>query len=329
MSAPTLPAALAGRFTVRPVVPEDAEAILGLVAACDLAVLGFVDSSLEDVQEDIAPPAPGDERLQGLVHAATTGEVVAWWWTGPRPGSARLPVDMYVHPDLPDEDADALGAAGWAEVTAWARRRYAGWTGEPPLLDAGSIHGDHGTERRLAAAGFERVRTFWRMSGDVPESPVAAPEVPGLVVRTVRCDDEADTRLVHRLKEDSFAEHWGKEPEAYEAFMSRWHGSAGFDPSLWFVAELDGEPAAVMLASRRMANEDALYIQSLGTLAPARGQGVASALLHHAYEVARREGYARVRLGVDSDNPTGAPGVYRRAGLETLFAMHAWHKPLT
>ena len=38
---------------------------------------------------------------------------------------------------------------------------------------------------------------------------------------------------------------------------------------------------------------------------------------------------AQVRLGVDSDNPTGAPTVYRRAGLEVLFAMHAWRKDLT
>ncbi|MGZ4773706.1 MAG: GNAT family N-acetyltransferase [Oryzihumus sp.] len=327
MSAPTLPPALAGRFTVSPVVPEDADAILGLVSACDLAVLGFVDYTLEDVQEDTGPTATGEPRQQGLARDSA-GQVVAWWWTGPRPDSARLPVDLYVHPGLDEADGDALAALAWAQVTAWGRERYAGWSGEVPLLDTGSVQGDTVHERRLAAAGFEQVRTFWRMSGEVPPSPRPAP-VPGLVVRTVRFDDEDDTRLVHRLKEESFAEHWGTEPEAYEAFMGRWRGSAGFDPSLWFVAELDGEPAAVMLASRRMANEDALYIQSLGTLAPARRRGVASALLHHAYEVARGEGYARVRLGVDSDNPTGAPGVYRRAGLETIFAMHAWHKSLT
>ena len=35
-----------------------------------------------------------------------------------------------------------------------------------------------------------------------------------------------------------------------------------------------------------------------------------------------------MRLGVDSDNPTGAPAVYRRAGLDVLFAMHAWRKDL-
>ena len=328
MSLAMLPPALAGRFTLSPVLPEDAEAILGLVSACDLAVLGFVDSSLEDVQGDIGPTATGEARCQGLARDPS-GQVVAWWWTGPRPGSARLPVDLYVHPGLEDVDGDALAALGWAQVTDWGRERYAGWSGEVPLLDAGSLHGDAVHERRLAAAGFELARTFWRMSGDVPPAPAPAPELPGLVVRTVRWDDEVDTRLVHRLKEESFAGHWGKEPEAYEAFMGRWRTSAGFDPSLWFVAELDGEPAAVMLASRRMANEDALYIQSLGTLAQARGRGVASALLQHAYEVARREGYGKVRLGVDSDNPTGAPSVYRRAGLETIFAMHAWHKPLT
>lgn len=328
MSAPTLPSSLAGRFTLGPVTEADAEGVLALVSACDLAVIGFVDYTLEDAREDIGPTATGEPRRQGLARDSS-GQVVAWWWTGPRPDSAHLQVDLYVHPGLDDADGDALAELAWAQVTAWGRDRYAGWSGEVPLLDTGSVQGDAVHERRLAAAGFEQVRTFWRMSGDVPPSPRPGPAVPGLAVRTVRFEDEDDTRLAHRLKEESFAGHWGKEPEGYDAFLSRWRASAGFDPSLWFLAELDGEPAAVMLASRRMANEDALYIQSLGTLAQARGRGVASALLHHAFEVARREGYARVRLGVDSDNPTGAPGVYRRAGLETIFAMHAWHKPLT
>ena len=328
MSTAPLPPALAARFTVGPVLPEDAEAIFALVAACDTAVLGFVDCSLEDVAEDIGPTSAGEPRQQGLARDAT-GRVVAWWWTGPRPDSARLPVDLYVHPEVDDADGDALAGAAWAELTDWGRQRYAGWSGEAPALDTGSILGDTVHERRLAAAGFEQVRTFWRMSGDVPEQPGPAPEVPGLVIRPVRCEDEADTREVHRVKTDSFADHWGTEPEDYGAFMARWRSSAGFDPALWFLAELDGRPVAVMLTSHRMANESALYVQTLGTLAEARRRGVASALLHHAYEVARREGYARVRLGVDSDNPTGAPGVYRRAGMQTIFAMHAWHKPLT
>jgi ribosomal protein S18 acetylase RimI-like enzyme len=284
------------------------------------------------VQEDIAPPVMGQERLQAVVRERPTGRLVAWWWTDPQPQSARLRVDLYVHPDLSEADGDALAATGWAEVTRWAGERYAGWQGETPYLDAGSLQDDTATERRLRAADFAPVRTFWRMGGDVPAQPSPPPPVTGLAIRQARfgpagaTDD--DTRLVHDLKERTFAEHWGQVAEPYDAFLARWSSSAGFDPALWFVAELDGEPVALMLASRRMADENALYVQTLGTLAAFRGRGIAAALLHHAFEVARREGYSSVRLGVDSDNATGAPSVYRRAGLDVLFAAHAWHKPL-
>jgi len=201
MSAPTLPSPLAARFSLAPVTDEDAEAVFALVSACDLAVLGFVDYTLEDAREDIGPTATGEPRCQGLARD-TSGQVVLWWWTGPRPDSARLPVDLYVHPGLDEADGDALSALAWAQVTDWARERYAGWSGDVPLLDTGSVQGDTVHERRLAAAGFEQVRTFWRMSGDVPPSPRPAPAVPGLAVRTVRFDDEDDLRLVHRLKEE-------------------------------------------------------------------------------------------------------------------------------
>jgi ribosomal protein S18 acetylase RimI-like enzyme len=162
------------------------------------------------------------------------------------------------------------------------------------------------------------------MSGDVPREATAAPAVPGLDI-----EPATDTALVHTLYEESFAGHWGHEPDSHDAWLERTRRRPGHDPSLWWVARIDGEPAGLLLATRQMQQEDALYVATLGTLAPYRRRGVAAALLHHAFEVARREGLAQVRLGVDSDNPTGAPTVYRRAGLEVLFAMHAWRKDLT
>lgn len=305
--------------------PDDADDVYALVAACETPILGSADYSLDDAREDVAPDAPGGVRFQELVREED--RLIAWWWTDPRPDSVSLTTDLFVRPDVDEPDADAIAAYGWRRVTEWARQLYAGWNGPDPYLEAGSLHGDAGTERRLAAAGFARARVFWRMAGDVADEPVATP-APGVSIRPVRFGDEADTRLVHEIKQASFAEHWGTVPESYSTFMFRWRALAGFDPSLWFVAELDARPVGILLASRRKEHEQALHVSVLGTLAEARRRGVGAALLHHAYEVARARGYRQVTLGVDSDNPTGAPSLYRRAGLRTTFAMSAWRKSL-
>ena len=321
-----LPDSVVGRYTLHPVEPGDAEAVFTLVADRERAVHGEVDYSLDDARQDVATYSLGSVRFQGLVRNAGTGALVAWWWTDPRPDNAALTVDLYVHPSLDEDDGDAIAEFAWREVSLWAQRAYAGWQGSTPYLDVGSLHGDERTERRLAVAGFERVRTFWRMSGEVATAPVGPTPAPGLTIRPVLFDDDADVKVLHWIKETSFAGHWGREPEAFEAFLARQLESAGFDPSLWFIAELDGRPVGMLLASRRLASENALYIQTLGTLAEARRRGGGSALLRHVYDVAKAERFGFVRLSVDTENPTGAPQLYQRAGLEPVFAMSAWHK---
>jgi mycothiol synthase len=328
VTAAELPADLAARFTIDRASPDDAEAVFGLLAAHEQKVLGHVDSTLEDTRQELCAQASGGTRFQRVVWGARPDRLVGWWWTDPRPGSASLRSDVHVHPDLDASDADAIARWGWSQVRRWARQRYQHWCGEPPYLDTASLHGDPDTEHRLIAAGFERVRTFWRMTGRVADEPATTRAPAEVVVRGVNYADDVNTRTVYRIREASFADHWGKQPETYETFMSRWQASAGFDPSLWFIAELDARPVGILLASRRKAVEQTLFVNTLGTLTEARRRGVGSALLHHAFEVARAEGCSELSLGVDSDNPTGAPALYRRAGLEATFAAYTWRSAL-
>ena len=58
------------------------------------------------------------------------------------------------------------------------------------------------------------------------------------------------------------------------------------------------------------------YVGKVGTLREYRGRGIASTLLGHCLRAYRDAGYDEASLDVDSENPTGALGVYRRAGFE-------------
>jgi ribosomal protein S18 acetylase RimI-like enzyme len=58
------------------------------------------------------------------------------------------------------------------------------------------------------------------------------------------------------------------------------------------------------------------YVGKVGTRRESRGRGLASILLQHCMKAYQQAGYDEASLDVDSENPTGALGVYKRAGFE-------------
>jgi ribosomal protein S18 acetylase RimI-like enzyme len=57
------------------------------------------------------------------------------------------------------------------------------------------------------------------------------------------------------------------------------------------------------------------WINVLGVRAPWRRRGIAIALLARTFADFEARGATRVGLGVDAENPTGAVGLYERAGM--------------
>jgi ribosomal protein S18 acetylase RimI-like enzyme len=61
---------------------------------------------------------------------------------------------------------------------------------------------------------------------------------------------------------------------------------------------------------------------------PWRRRGLAAALVGRSLALLRDRGMTSAWLGVDADNPTGALGVYERAGFEVHLRSSAYHKPM-
>ena len=61
---------------------------------------------------------------------------------------------------------------------------------------------------------------------------------------------------------------------------------------------------------------------------PWRRRGLGSALVARSLIVFRERGMTSAGLGVDADNPTGALGLYERAGFEVDFRSTAYRKPM-
>jgi ribosomal protein S18 acetylase RimI-like enzyme len=154
--------------------------------------------------------------------------------------------------------------------------------------------------------------------------PVPAEAPPGVRLRTV--DPDIDLPVVHRMLEAAMADHWDALSTSYEDFIDQNVRHDDFDPSLWWLA-LDGDEAVGALIGSIQGDRG--VVELVGVLRPHRGRGIASTLLRVAFDEFERRGAARVRLNVDSENPTGAVRIYERLGMRPVDAYDLWERPIS
>lgn len=322
-SLPPLPAGLPGHWLARRPVPDDTPALYSLCVTYEQALLPVADLSIDDVAADLTASTADAGRNQALV--VDGDRALVWAYLSDR-SAGHTVVDLYVEPELDAATADLLADWAWAilldRAAEVARERGLSTT----LVNTGIVDGDVVAAKRLTERGFRHARTFWRMGRDVdPSASFTAPE--GVVVRAIASDGpafDADLRVAHAIHEEAFADHWNFHPTTLDEWWGRYRSSAGLDLGLWWLAEVDGVAGGLAIATMQMADEGALYVDSLGTARNARRRGVATALLRHSFREAARRGLGSVRLNVDSENPTGATRLYEAAGMRVEFAMLGW-----
>ncbi|MCX6431780.1 MAG: GNAT family N-acetyltransferase [Actinobacteria bacterium] len=233
-----------------------------------------------------------DELLErGLAHART---------------AAAADVDAKV----PD-GADSLEMdAGFWQVTA------ATYTTDQEYADA------------IVAAGFTAVRTYWRMVLDLGGRPRIAPQAPDHATKRV-VDGESDQRLLLRLRNESFADHFGETFErGFEDYLAQLLATEGCDPSRWWIAESDGQPVGLCILDDSKAEFGESYVRTLGVIPSARGRGIARWLLQCAASDAVVRGRAGLALTVDGRNTTGATRLYESVGFRTRQQLDLYCYPL-
>ena len=294
--------------TVRPLTAADVDSALDIARLCDITETGEADTDPEDVLEWLRDDAPG--RAFGI---PGPDGLVAYAWARRWPGHAAVDVDVRIRPSADPEPGPMLLDLARAEARS----------AEPSRPAHMFVHVDDRLRQRwLDDVGASVVRHFWRMVAPLDAEPPAPVLQPGVVIRGV-ADVESDLRIVADVIQTAFAEHFGHEADerpSYDEFVSHSHQAAGFDINLWWLALVDGAPAAALIA-RHFETEGTGYVNSLGTLAGYRGRGLGRALLLTAFREFRARGLARAALGVDAANPTGAVRLYESVG---MHAAHEW-----
>lgn len=170
------------------------------------------------------------------------------------------------------------------------------------------------------AAGFQPARWYVDMRRDLREPLPEMPDLGGLRLEPYLPALAERVRLAHN---EAFADHWGSEPLTPEMWGRDFLGDPFFRGDLSFVA-LDGEEIAgytvnyVSESDWEATGVREGWVGQLGVRRPWRRRGLATALLVRSMEAFRAAGLEAATLGVDAENPTGALGVYERAGFRAI-----------
>lgn len=297
----------------RPMQTADAARWAGLLQAVEEADQRNENYDADDCAEELADPELDLERDTILV--LDGDQAVAYQVVGVRSGpplGPRLIVDAAVHP--------AYRRRGIGTALMGAARLRADELGAAVLTRLA----ESGTDAiELAArSGLRPVRWWSDLLRDltVPVKPLPPPT--GITIATLGPPYDAarwdePLRLAHN---SAFAGHWGSAPVGPDTWAHQRTGTRGFRPGCSAVALTGDGVVAGYVMSYESAADTArngvrdLYVGMVGTVAAHRGCGIAGALLAHVLQGAVDAGYATASLTVDAENPTGALGVYDRAG---------------
>ncbi|WP_286258895.1 GNAT family N-acetyltransferase [Streptomyces graminofaciens] len=299
--------------TVRPATLDDAAAICALMGEVDMAELGRVDAQLDEVQADLKHSEVDLERDTWLMFGGD--RLIAYGLLWDESGGERIDMDHYV---LPGRSVDGLRLFDPMEARAVERAAANGASravihlslNTTPTTDLDALRG----------RGWRPVRRYNCLHR--PLSAADRPPVPPAGVTLRPCATEADRRSAHAVLQESFTDHFDFQRRTYEQWLDD-IDAENADWSLIWIARVDGLGDAAVMRTRN--NRVSMgWISNLGVLREARGRGLGSLLLRHAFGHYTALGRDRVGLGVDTDNSSGALALYARHGLSLDFAVDTW-----
>jgi mycothiol synthase len=180
----------------------------------------------------------------------------------------------------------------------------------------------------LAATGMRPGRHSFLMVADLSDR-VAGPDLPaGLHVSVFDADLGEELRLAHN---EAFADYPDGTPisaDFWATFMVR---AAHDRHHLSLVARDEGGAVAGYVFAHEYAVPPSggagpeLHVPYLGTLHQYRRRGLAGSLLSRVLALGRDAGYVTASLNVDTANPTGALGLYERAGFRQSYRQDSYH----
>ncbi len=317
-----------GEFVWRPIERGDAGNWSDLMTAIQTADHGWEYLSEQDLVEEFGDP--DCDFARGSMGIFADGTMAGYGTLASRTSADPVHEMRYwggVHPAYRER---GLGnrLLAWAEAAAVPLHRER-FPDRPLSLSGFCLSHNAAGAALYAARGYRPVRWFHAMVRDLTTALPEVPVPPGVEITAFTPERSDDARLI---RNEAFQDHWGSTETSAEGWAHFMEISA-FRPAFSFVAYGQGEPVGFVISHEYDAWAKAtgvqdLYVATLGTRRAGRKQGIGSALLSRAMTAAKAAGCTTASLVVDADSPTGALGLYQRAGFTVDHTAVTQAKPL-
>ena len=308
----------AGRMAALATAANAADGVDESVTVAELAHwLGSVTEGF-DPARDIVLAEVGD-ALVGYAWVA---------WVDDTDGEREFRLGGWVHPDWQQR---GIGRRLLAWQEEHARRHPAAVTARPRHFGTWAPDERLRKRRLFERAGYEAVRYFFAMRRPTLDDIQLPPMPVGLDVRPIDLDLLSERKMWDAGVE-AFQDHWGGFDASDAAFESSLL-EPNHDPALWIVA-WDGDEIAGGVTNAIPAAENEAFGRRRGWLETVfvrrrwRRRGLGGAIVARALVRLREAGMEEAMLGVDSQNASGALGLYQRAGFEVYRRGTAYRKPM-
>jgi mycothiol synthase len=307
-------------FSIRAVTLDDAVVVHAVQAAAESVDRTGVHYTVADVVEELESPMIDLAHDWLLVESG--GQVVAHFMLTPRPpADGALSVDVWgaVHPDHRRQGISShVVPLLVSRARDYVRERGADLR---PVITGAAMSEDIDIAEIFEGQGLRPHRWTFLMEADLSGTTEPSPALPdGYDLSTWEGVDHEEMRTAHN---HAFAGHPGFTPWSPEMWTHRVVDTRNSRPELSLVARDEaGAVAAYLQTSEFDATFEATgkrdaFVSKLGTMSRYRRRGLAGALLGIAMHSYREAGFDSASLDVDSENPTGALGIYEGAGFRT------------
>ncbi len=324
--------------TVRALDHDDLQAWATLLAETEAVDQTGEHFSVADLEEELANP--DIEVGKDFVGAFEGDAMVGYFSVYPRgvaDGEHRILAEGGVHPD---RRGRGIGTELIAAMVQRARAAHAERHPALPMkLMVTGLSRNTAQEELFAGVGLRPERWNFLMEVDLASLPEQARVPGGYAVR--RYQPEMAERMM-AAHNSAFLDHPNFTPWSDTMWRQWVTESRNFRPEISFVATPEGDPETIVGyvqsneydAHFEATGKREAFVAKVGTLREHRGRGVAGALLGRCLTAYREAGFDTAALDVDSLNPTGALGVYERAGFSvttrwTNYAMVGAAEALT
>ena len=304
------------QYNMRAAQIEDLESIAGLLTA----VFGYdgipIVQTATELEEEFVAPCCTIEN--DVMVAQLEGKLIGVAYTYFLPSESKEERCYILGGVLPEFRQHGVGTKlmTWAIQHAESLLQSTGRT-LPKYLRASVSQQNESAARLFAHFEMKAVR----FEEDLIRDLVNLPEENKNPKYSIVPWDSARNEEARIVKNLAFQDHWGSTPNSSELWLQMVNGSTARLDHSFFAVNQQQEIVGLLLTHRYESDDELLgkrigWIDKLATLAEHRKQSIAKNLIARALHSYTEDGLTHAALSVDTQNPTGAYGLYASIGFE-------------